>query len=132
MLNMDIVSKATTYQEKDYYEYRQVLHSIYDKDVWYGDLVGSVLAFRDQNKYVETISIDIKNYRIYIILKDGTNNNDHMKIINGIINVIKDFISVSSTQVDENKKILIDKYINTNWPICDYYNIGNYEIQFVL
>lgn len=132
MINLDIVSQNTAYQEGEYYNYRKLLHSIYDKDVWYGDLVGAVLAFRDQNKYVETISIDIKAYQIYVVLRKDTDQNEQSKIVNGITQAIIDFINTSSRLLSDSDRDLVQKFINSSWPICEYYNIGTDEIQFVL
>ena len=134
MLDINVLNQSNLKQdENDYYNYRKTLHSIYDKDVYYGDLVGSILAFRDKNKYIESVSVDIADYKIYMSLSDSTKENEKNKILKSIDSTIKDFINLASTQLssDTDKK-LIDKYIDSKWPICDKYIMDGETLQIEL
>jgi hypothetical protein len=133
MLNLDVISNnCKDHKEKDYYKYRKVLHGIYDLDVYYGDLVGDILAYREKNRLVESISIDMKDYKIYTELSNKAKDKDTDKVVNSMNDIIANFIdSVTDQLNNEEKKELIDKYNHTTWPIFDFYVNGS-SIEFNL
>lgn len=131
MLNLEVINN-NLHEEQGYYDYRKTLHGIYDLDVWYGDLVGDILAYREKDRHVESISIDMKSYKIYTELNEQIKDKDIDKVVDNINGIITGFIdSVSETLECEQKKDLIGKYNHSSWPICDFYVNGS-SIEFNL
>ena len=130
MLNLSVLNNHT-YDEKDYYDYRKTLHGIYDLDVWYGDLVGDILAYREKDRHVESISIDMKSYKIYTELNDQVKDNDVDKVVESINNIVTNFIDTASDSLEGDGKELINKYNHSSWPTLDFYVNGS-SIEFSL
>ena len=130
MLDLSVLNNHT-YDEKDYYDYRKTLHGIYDLDVWYGDLVGDILAYREKDRHVESISIDMKSYKIYTELNNQVKDNDVNKVVENINDIVTNFIDTVSESLEDNGKDLIDKYNHSKWPTFDFYVNGS-SIEFSL
>lgn len=133
MLDLDVIYKnSRQHEEKGYYDYRKALHSIYDLDAFYGDLVGDILAYREKDRNVESISVDMKSYKIYTELNNKVKDNELKNVIDSVNNIVSNFIDNVSESIDsENNKVLIDKYNHTSWPIFDFYVNGS-SIEFNL
>lgn len=109
---------------KEYYYFRKILHDIYDHDILYGDLVGEILACRDKNRHIESVSIDLKNYKIYMDLNGNPEEQSKIifNVINNIDTILRSFISNASDQVcSRGEKMIVDKFLNSKWYICDSY-----------
>ena len=133
MLNLDIISETCTkHEESGYYDYRKALHSIYDLDVYYGDLVGDILAYREKDRNVESISIDMSSYKIYTELNEKAKEKDRNTVVDNMKNIVTNFIDIVSDNLDcEENKRLIDRYNHSQWPIFDFY-VNGPSIEFNL
>ena len=132
MLNLDILGNIDIQKESKYYEYRKDLHDIYDMDVWYGDLVGNVLALREKDRYIDTVNVDIRSYKIYVELSDKAKDKEIKKVVSQMKDIIDSFIGYAAINMTfPEKRELISSFLGSQWPIFDYYVNGN-VIEFDL
>ena len=93
MVNLDTNLFNMYGTDATYYNLRRFLHRIYDMEFLCGDLVGDILAYREKDKHIDSITIDMSQYRISVELTEDVliNNQGDMKSIakyNQIINKI--------------------------------------------
>ena len=121
--------------ERKYYDYRRLLHDIYDRDICYGDLAAPILEFRDRNRFIDTISIDVKNYRIYIETTEEITQELTENII-GYINKVITFQYldevINSRLLPQSAIDLINQFRGTGWVTFDFIITGDHQIEINL
>lgn len=88
-----------------YYNHREIIHKLYDQDVYYGDLCGELLGLREQNRFIDGMFIDMSNYTIVIDLipeedqKKVTDN--YNKVLSKLSAIINGYIAAKIDKVTE-------------------------------
>ncbi len=128
-----IDSIAAPTNMEGYYKFRRLLHTLYDNDVRYGDLAGAILNYRDVDKDVESISLKIQEYKIYVEVREDIDVARKGTIANNISNIISNFIRSCLDQFNEEDKNLISTYINNQmYNNVDCYITLSNQIEIVL
>lgn len=119
---------------KDYYTHRKIIQNLYKNDVMYsGDLAGALLGLREQNRYIESMSLEIQSGRIRIELitpKDENENKEIFHNIPGIYQkiavIIDGFISANIFKItDPSTASVISNNIANGWRYYDINHVGN-------
>ena len=117
---MEIKDKSTA---SHYYDYRKEIQELYKHDTYYGDLAGEVLKYRDEHKFIESISIDMSIPKIEIEYSDKKQMN---KIIQDIRDIITGYIISAAPQLNLDKETLkgLNEFVST-YSLFETYYIGN-------
>lgn len=117
----------------NYYKHRDVIRNLYMNDVYYGDLCGQLLGLRDQNRYIEWMSVDMSSCTIKIELITPTNSHEEEVIIkeygtlmNKIETMVNGFILtkvhlVTTPETAEE----IKENLTLGYTYIDYVRVGN-------
>ena len=109
----------------EYYEFRKKLHNIYQNDTKYGDLTGSILEYREKNRNVTTVSIQLSDYKIYVTLEQNTPSIDYDKIVFDICAIIRSYLenAIDNTYSKEEANSIV-VLLHTR-PFLDAAYLGN-------
>ena len=118
---------------KKYYDLRSSLYNLYDNDVYYGDLCGSVLHIRDKNRCINSMSTKIQNEHSIIVEFDDKTKNDAKKmhkICNEIRDKVGEFIANNANYIaDSSKDLTAEEVIEFSkskcYKFCDTSICGN-------
>ena len=110
----------------DYYYWRKKIQELYIHDTYYGDLIGEILKYRDENKFVESISIDMSIPKIEVELAD---NSKLSKTVSDIESIIRNYLhsSISQLNLSNEESASLDEFINTS-SLYDSSYVGNMVI----
>lgn len=132
---MDTIATSNEVKQEvnTYYKCRSIIKDLYINESYYGDLAGEILKYRDNNKGVNSISINIgrdKNNNTIVI--ELTENKIMHKVINDISNILSNYIRNASKQLNLQQEELEQLYDYVDkFSLYDIYTIGN-EITFNL
>lgn len=109
---------------KKYYEFRKTARKLYDNDVQYGDLCGSILHIRDKNKCIDSIQLNISSYEVVVEFESGTDENKKNSILSLIIEEIRKFVRSNIDKLPIENVNEFKAYIYSPM-ICDVIIIGD-------
>ena len=126
------MNEITVEREKvsGYYKYRRKIQELYQHDTNYGDLVGDVLKYRDSNKFITSIVVDMSSPQF--VIEFDPESNKEVDIMTDIGETIINFLKEASDKLgmtpEEEKEYL--NIVQTTQQF-DVYRIGN-QIVFNL
>lgn len=126
-------SNELKYDTNVYYKCRSIIKDLYINESYYGDLAGELLKYRDNNKNINSISINIgrdKNSNTIII--ELSENKTMYKVINDISIILSNYIKSASQQLNLSQEEMDQLYDYIDrFSLYDVYTVGN-EITFNL
>ena len=116
---------AYKYNPAEYYIIRQDIRKMYKDDKFSNDICSEIYKLRDKNKHIETLSIDLLNYNIYIEFDDKVNIKDISKVGNKIYEIINNSIMNNTDIIDSkiDKNIILEYSKNVH--LIDISPMGN-------
>lgn len=117
---MEVNDKGTV---SNYYDYRKCIQNLYAHDTYYGDLAGDVLKYRDEHKYVESITIDMSIPKIDV---EFTENKQVSTIIRDIGAIIEKYIRAAAPKLGLSNEELSGLYdFLDKYSLFDVYSLSN-------
>ena len=98
-MNNEVVKRVPM---KDYYLHRKEIQKLYRNDCMYGDLAGALLGVRESNKYIDSMSLEIQDYRIRIELVQGKNDDENREILSKVDKIFSRIGRIINTYIVNN------------------------------
>ena len=127
-MSVEKITPQSPNMEK-YYSLRKAVRKLYDNDVYYGDLCGSILHIRDKNRCINSMSTKIQDHIISVDFDDNTDQKKKNKIVNEVVDNIGKFIgnnaNVLSTMTNISENELLEFSQSETKKFCDAQLVGN-------